>query len=128
VTAVGPEYGRLDRILAAQAAKPAKADRDGRTPHLVLRFTHPLTETEQAAVTAAMWSEASAAEVVRLRAMVAALEAECAALTDALAAVTHDFKPMSAYPRRCNWSFCRAPQDALVHRTPVVVRAELEGQ
>jgi hypothetical protein len=123
VTAAEPEYGRLDRILAAQSA--ALADEP------------PLSPAEQAAYRTAemvVFGTVSVDGVERLRAMVAALEAECAALTDALGDpnVTHPFTPMHATSLVCGVEdsdgfYCALSSAAAVHRTPAVVRTELEA-
>jgi hypothetical protein len=116
-----PAYGRLDRILSEQAA----SSRAG-----AARVT---TTLGGGAVLVEPDRECS--EVRRLRSMVAALEAECAALADALGARTHEFAPGT--PGEPRW--CAAEDgdcllaggltaDHPVHRTPAVVRAELEGQ
>lgn len=135
MTAVDGEVGRLDRILAEQAARPVAVD------YLTRWATAP---------TAAERGRAAIAEVERLRGMVVALEAECAALTDALADpdVTHEFEPCcngdgvmdTGYSHGAHASpfdaFCMAKDadgmqclaiwKAPVHRTPARVRAELD--
>jgi hypothetical protein len=77
----------------------------------------------------------SAADVPDLLARVAALEAECAALADVAAKLTHDY--IAPGPEWAGGPTCRREVGAFlscselaahpVHRTPAVVRAELEA-
>lgn len=123
VTVVDGEVGRLDRLLVGHRAGIAVQD-VAATPY-----------QRQALAEALAYAEArTPPEVVRLRAMVVALEAECAALTDALGDpnVTHPFDPMHAEAgvicgaEKDEDSYCALPAAAAVHRTPARVRAELE--
>jgi hypothetical protein len=124
VTADGPEYGRLDRILAGPRPFQSQVLRSGlRRPWQV--------GDRQVYTLGGAWD--GAAEFDRLRSMVAALWDECAALTDALGAVAHDFVP-NGVQCDANVTFqgalklrCGEFADAPVHRTPAVVRAELEA-
>src|SRR5882724_3874106 len=107
MTAAEPEYGRLDRILAAQAASPEaippEAERgcymgDGCLGQHTM-VMHVYLEDAVSANLDAKHVETVlsifASDAGRLRARVAALEAECAALTDALAALTHAYEETS---------------------------------
>jgi hypothetical protein len=69
-------------------------------------------------------------ELVGLQQRLAAKEAECAALADALGnpAVTHDYVLYPRFPHRCDVAGCALSPDAPVHRTPAVVRAEMEAR
>jgi hypothetical protein len=67
-------------------------------------------------------SEQAATEIRRLMAMVIALEAECAALADALGAVTHEFEPDPRPYARAFCTACSQRADSVVHRTAAWVR------
>jgi hypothetical protein len=131
VTAAGPEYGRLDRILAAAAAahlpdgdanlvasplNDCWVD-DGCTGghrfdvHVAVQeaVDEPLTGYQVDRV-----AEAVGMSTERLRAMVAALEAECAALSDPLEALTHDY--VSGMSGRCEQVLLRPPQRQTTRR------------
>jgi hypothetical protein len=121
--AAEPEYGRLDRILAAQQADaPHPLD-----PPPGWRRELPYG-----------WARSGPHDepVERLRSMVAALEAECAAKDNLIGALTHEYESYDGgpcehwvtHPLAVHYVECRWPADAPVHRTPAVVRAEMEGQ
>jgi hypothetical protein len=77
------------------------------------------------------------AETARIRTRVAALEAKCAAMTDALSKTTHGFTNRGHDPLADACAHvvapygqpgkCYRPATDPVHRTPAVVRAELEA-
>jgi hypothetical protein len=94
------EVGRLDRILAEAAQWPASLLGSG-----------------------AYIAAAPTPEVERLRGMAAALEAECAALAEAIDKVTHEW--ISQHPHSVCCAECGAPAHYPVHRTYARVRAEL---
>ena len=118
------EAGRLDRILAEQALEVAVK------PSQFELIVHDLVKYTDAPVSAA-----DARELIRLldqaRHFAAVLEAECAALTEALDAVTHEHIPgHPADPEACQQAvadggLCCDLRDEPVHRTPARVRAEL---
>lgn len=66
-----------------------------------------------------------------LGAIVTQMSTECAALADALAAVTHEFQPHPhpalASRGRCGREGCLRGRDWPTHRTPAAVRAALDG-
>lgn len=117
-----PEQGRLDRILAEQAAKPYLPDPQA-------WWTAPTVRERY---------DATIAENLRLRSMVIALEAECALLAGALTATTHAHVPAPGPVDRGCWAphtdpllaeqdvLCGFLPDHPIHRTPAIVQAELE--
>lgn len=114
----GGGVGRLDRILRA---------------HADLAVSPPLTAAERDAyrtIEMITYGVVSVDGVERLRGMVAALEAECAAMTDALGEATHTFLPdrsgkcQALVPFQGHSALCYQPSAARIHRTPAVVRAE----
>jgi hypothetical protein len=152
VVLADPEQGRLDRILAQHAAEPVPppANWEGRQPRRC--GEHRTVGAHRA------WchdcngwcyphdgglcrgcANDLQGEIGRLRGMVVALEAECALLTDALAASTHAHVPAPGPVDRGCWAahpdpllaeqdvLCGLLPDHPVHRTPARVRAELEG-
>lgn len=119
-----PEAGRLDRILATRRAAYAIQDA-GRTPG----------QRQQLAEALAYAESRTPKSERRLQAMVVALESEVAALTDALAAMTHEHEPAGRLSTEGPVHVIKLPicarcglaADAHLHRTPARVRAELEG-
>lgn len=71
-------------------------------------------------------------EIERLRAMAVRAESQCAALidalTEALAKRSHEFVSDPNDPNLCQYGDCTCGPAHPVHRTPAVVRAELEGR
>lgn len=146
----GQVQGRLDRILAEQKALPEQPpgplpNWEGRTPRRCgehrtagshRAWCHDCGEwcypREDAMCLGC--ADAPEAEIERLWAIAVALEAECAALADALDAATHE--PVACEcgePGRCGriveWQgraqgLCHHPADHPVHRTAARVRAE----
>lgn len=135
------EVGRLDRILAEQAASPEavppEAERrcfigDGCLGQHLLDQHTAIEEIVGESLNAAQIESIVAAVTLPLetyRAVAVALENECAALTDALAAATHTLDP-SINDGVFGCHVCGVEHEAFlaasVHRTPAVVRAELE--
>ncbi len=149
MTALEPETGRLDRILAAAAV----AHEPGGDLELLQSPLNPCyigagcvgqhlvnlhLELENVA------GGLDADEVDRLleiigvecyRAAAVALEQECAALAAALDVTRHDFVPDADLADRCGATFppgldrawCGRPADAHLHRTAARVRADLHG-
>jgi hypothetical protein len=128
-----PEAGRLDRIVVEQALEVAVK------PSQFELIVHDLAKYPDAPLSAA-----DAQELIGLieqaRSISAALEAECAALTDALSEGRHEFDGrdtavvtaagedvvMAVCVATCDGQRCRRSTSHPVHRTPARVRAELE--
>ena len=127
MTAVEPEAGRLDRILAGPQVEIM---RDQLDRWLNDEIHRPGLPFDSADVTALL----DAVDNYRVRA--AGLERECAALAAALGQHAHDFVPdPSALTPHCHdrigededgWGICAYSADDPIHRTPARVRAELE--
>jgi hypothetical protein len=154
VTAVEPEYGRLDRIPAADLRTPEVwarllgwrvVDPDGWRGADGRPWDDPIGRDEferRANLSTCQPPELLRSrvgdlerQVQRLVAERDHLAAECAALADALGAATHEFRPRSFVAERSccrtpsgEWvpdEMCKQPPEHPVHRTPAVVRAEL---